>query len=106
MSKVVNIKSSKKKIKLKDLRPFLRNDRINLYLEPNKPIKYELWGIDDENGGLAEYRPLDDYDEPRKNDTMFLDYGDYTIEKIDVEPIKKEGLSLNEEGTLAICICK
>ena len=31
----------KRKLKLKDLRPLLVNDRINLYLESNNPIKYE-----------------------------------------------------------------
>ena len=106
MDNITNIKDIKRKLKLKDLRPLLVNDRINLYLEPNNPIKYELWGFDDKTGNLSEYRPLEDYNESRPNDTMFLDYGDYTIEEIGIEKLDKEEPSLNKEGVLSIYITK
>lgn len=68
-------------MKLKELRPILKVDRINIYLEPKKPTAYEIWGFDDETKTLAEYRLCDEIDE-RENDTLFLDYGEYTVEEI------------------------
>ncbi|WP_143314536.1 hypothetical protein [Clostridium sp. HBUAS56017] len=68
-------------MKLKELRPILRANRVNIYLEPKKPMFYEIWGLDDKTETLADYRLYDgDYD--RTNDTMFLDYGEYTVEEI------------------------
>ncbi|WP_085829050.1 hypothetical protein [Clostridium massiliodielmoense] len=68
-------------MKLRELRPILRAQRVDLLLELAKPIQFEMFGVDDATARLAEYRPLHDLDE-RKNDTMFLDYGDYEIEAI------------------------
>lgn len=72
-----------KKMKLRELRPFLTADKLNLYVEIGVPIKFELWHYSNINK-LSEYRYLDKVD-IRENDTMFLDYGEYIIEEIGIE---------------------
>lgn len=69
-------------MKLKDLRSLLRADNVDLYIEKNKPIKYEIWGLDDETQTLAEYRRRDAI-ESEEGDTMFLKYGDFDVVEID-----------------------
>lgn len=67
-------------MKLKDLRPLLKSERVNLYIEIGEPIKYEIWGLEDETD-LAEYRKKDEV-EFADGDTMFLEYGDYNVDEI------------------------
>ncbi|EJP6471392.1 hypothetical protein NHI66_000641 [Clostridium botulinum] len=61
-------------MKLKDLKPVLNSQKVNLYLEVMKPIKFEIW--DNE-----EYRKINEIDK-RVGDTMYLDYGEHQIEQI------------------------
>lgn len=65
-------------MKLKDLQKFLTAEKVNLYIEPGKPIEYEIWGYEDE---LSEYRRLNEVEE-EQGDTMFLKYGEYDVEEI------------------------
>lgn len=71
-------------MKLEDLRSTLKAEKVNLYIETGKPIKFEIWGLDDKTNTLAEYREVDTVD-IRKNDTMFLDYGMYNIGEIGID---------------------
>ena len=75
-----DITSLKNNLKLNDLRSFLRAERVNLYIETGKPIKFEIYGLDWKTKTLAEYTPLDS-DNPR-NDVMFKIYGDYNVDEI------------------------
>lgn len=68
-------------MKLNDLRSCLRADRVDLYIEKGKPIKYEILGLDDETEKLAEYRRFKEVEE-EEGDTMFLKYGESNIEEI------------------------
>ena len=71
-------------MKLNDLKPLLTADRVNLYIEVGVPIKFELWGYGGRNNNLSEYRPLYELDE-REGDTMFEDYGHYTVDEIGID---------------------
>lgn len=71
-------------MKLRDLKPFLTADRVNLYIEVGVAIKFELWGYGGKDNNLSEYRPLDELDE-REGDTMFEDYGHYAVDEIGMD---------------------
>jgi len=68
-------------MKLNDLRKVLRVDNVTLYVEGKGYFKYEIWGLNDKDNSLSEYRPIDV--DNREGDTMFLDYGDYTVDRIE-----------------------
>lgn len=67
-------------MKINDLRKVLRTDVV-LYVEGQGYFKYEMWGLNDYDNTLADYRLVDV--DKRTGDTMFLDYGDYIIDRVE-----------------------
>ena len=69
-------------MKLNDLRKVLRADNITLCVEGKRYFEYEIWGLNDKDNTLSEYR-LRGCD-VREGDIMFLDYGDYEVDRIEI----------------------
>ena len=69
-------------MKLNDLRKVLRVREVELYVNEERFLKYERRRLNDEDNSLVEYRPL--VRDKREGDLMFLDYGDYTVDRIEM----------------------
>ena len=68
-------------MKLNDLRKLLRANNITLYVE-GKRYEYEICGLNDKDNTLSEYRLR--HCNFIEGDIMFLDYGDYEVDRIEI----------------------
>lgn len=71
-------------MKLKELKPILSADEVNLYLKPGTPLKFEMWDA-------KEYMIKGSID---GGDTMYKDYGEYEVEQIYEEDSKAINIDL------------